>query len=342
MATAIAPIVIYVISLLVPLILTFVGIPFHIKYMQQRGIFGVDIHKKEQPKVAEMGGIIVLLSIILTSLLLIIIIKDSDIRLTVGIFCITITIAGIIGLVDDFFRLSAIIKPLLLLLASIPIIASGRYIPEPFLPFVGKTRLTIIYIVLLPFVIAVPSNSVNMLDVFNGSMATATILVLFAVFFANMIIFRNGYSELDLTYVFIFIMIGTLIAFWIFNRYPARVFAGDTGSLTVGAALGAIAVMGQLEVVMIIAMIPFIMNSFGIISSVKGLLERREMVRPTRMTSDWKIESTGDPKAPITLVGLIIKKGALHEKDVVKSINILTFISGVFAIITAVLIRIVV
>ena len=342
MATAIAPIVIYVLSLLVPLILTFAGIPFHIKFMLKRGVFGVDIHKKEQPKVAEMGGIIVLLSSIITSLLLIIIIKDSDIRLTIGIFCITITIAGIIGLIDDFMNLSAILKPLLLLLASIPIIASGRYTPEPYLPFVGQTRLTIIYMILLPFIIAVPSNSVNMLDVFNGSMATATILVLFAVLFANIIIFRTGYSELDLTYVFIFIMIGTLIAFWFFNRYPAKVFAGDTGSLTVGAALGAIAVMGQLEVVMIIAMIPFIMNSFGIISSVRGLLERREMARPTRMTKDWKLESTEDPKAPITLVGLIIKKGALHEKDVVKSINILTFISGMFAIITAVLIRIVI
>ncbi|MCG3216463.1 MAG: hypothetical protein KAS63_07065 [Candidatus Heimdallarchaeota archaeon] len=341
MAVTIAPIIIYIISLFIPLILTFIGIPFHIRLMQKRGIFGVDIHKEEQPKVAEMGGIVILLSIIITALITIILIKDSDFRLTIGIFCITIAIAGIIGLIDDFFRLSAILKPLLLLFASIPIIASRRYIPEPYLPFVGKTRLTIAYIILLPLVIAVPSNSVNMLDVFNGSMAAATIIILFAVFFANMIMFQNGLDELDLTYIFILILLGALLAFWFFNRYPAKVFAGDTGSLTVGAALGAIAVIGQLEVVIIIAMMPFIMNSFGIISSVKGLFERSEMARPTRMTKDWKLESTNDPKAPITLVGLIIKKEPLHEKDVVKSFNILTFISGLFAVITAVLIRIV-
>ncbi|NPD87270.1 MAG: hypothetical protein HGN29_01010 [Asgard group archaeon] len=342
MAISIPPIAIYVVTFFMPLILTFIGLPFHIRFMLKKGIFGIDIHKKSKPKVAEMGGIIILLSIILTSIVGILLVDNNADRLKIGIFCITVMIAGIIGIIDDIIKLSAILKPLLLLLAAIPIIASGMFSPEPILPFVGKTRLTIVYYVLLPFIIAVPSNAVNMLDVFNGSMALATILVLVAVFFANMIIFRGGIQNLDLTYVFILMMIATLIAFWFFNRYPAKVFAGDTGSLAVGASLGVIAVLGQLEVVVIIAMIPFIMNSFGIISSVRGLMERRDMARPTKMTDDWKIQSTGDSKAPITLVGLVIQKEPLHEKDVVKSFSILTFISGIFALITAVLIWLVI
>ncbi|MCG3222600.1 MAG: hypothetical protein H7641_14570 [Candidatus Heimdallarchaeota archaeon] len=342
MVISIPPIAIYIITFFIPLILTFIVLPFHIRFMLKKGIFGIDIHKESKPKVAEMGGVIILLSIILTSIVGILLVDNNVDRLKIGIFCITVLIAGIIGLIDDLIRLSALLKPLLLLLASVPIIASGMFSPEPVLPFVGKTRLTIVYYVLLPFIIAVPSNAVNMLDVFNGSMALATILVLVAVFFANMIIFRGGIENLDLTYVFILMMIATLIAFWFFNRYPAKVFAGDTGSLAIGASLGAIAVLGQLEVVVIIAMIPFIMNSFGIISSVRGLMERREMVRPTKMTHDWKIQSTGDSKAPITLVGLVIQKEPLHEKDIVKSFSILTFISGIFALITAVLIWLVI
>ncbi|MHA1952771.1 MAG: hypothetical protein ACW96U_02370, partial [Candidatus Heimdallarchaeaceae archaeon] len=326
MVISIPPIAIYIITFFMPLILTFIGLPFHIRFMLKKGIFGVDVHKESKPKVAEMGGVIILLSIILTSIVGILLVDDNVNRLKIGIFCITVLIAGIIGLIDDIFRLSALLKPLLLLIASVPIIASGMFTPEPVLPFVGKTRLTIVYYVLLPFIIAVPSNAVNMLDVFNGSMALTTILVLVTVFFANMIIFRGGIQNLDLVYVFILMMIATLIAFWFFNRYPAKVFAGDTGSLAIGASLGAIAVLGQLEVVVIIAMIPFIMNSFGIISSVRGLMERREMARPTKMTDDWKIQATGDPKAPITLVGLVIQKEPLHEKDVVKSFSILTFI----------------
>ncbi|MCG3225957.1 MAG: hypothetical protein H7645_03500 [Candidatus Heimdallarchaeota archaeon] len=342
MVISIPPIVIYIITFFMPLILTFIGLPFHIRFMLKKGIFGVDVHKESKPKVAEMGGVIILLSIILTSIVGILLVDNNVDRLKIGLFCITVLIAGIIGLIDDIIRLSALLKPLLLLIASVPIIASGMFSPEPVLPFVGKTRLTIVYYVLLPFIIAVPSNAVNMLDVFNGSMALTTILVLVAVFFANMIIFRGGIQNLDLTYVFILMMIATLIAFWFFNRYPAKVFAGDTGSLAIGASLGAIAVLGQLEVVVIIAMIPFIMNSFGIISSVRGLMERREMARPTKMTDDWKIQATGDSKAPITLVGLVIQKEPLHEKDVVKSFSILTFISGIFALITAVLIWLVI
>jgi UDP-N-acetylglucosamine--dolichyl-phosphate N-acetylglucosaminephosphotransferase len=308
--------------------------------MHKRGISGVDVHKEEKPKVAERGGIVILIAIVLSSVLMIILVNDPELRLSIGIFCITVTIAGLIGLVDDIFNLSALLKPFLLLFASIPIIASKRYKSKPILPFIGETRLTIAYLVLLPFIIAVPANSVNMLDVFNGSMATTTIIVLIAVFFSNMIVFGNGFDQLDnsgLTYVFVLIMVGTLLAFWIFNRYPAKVFGGDTGSLAIGGALGAIAVMGRLEVVVIIAMIPFIMNAFGIIGSVKGLLERREMARPTKMTKDWKIESTRDKKAPITLVGLVIQKGPLHEKDVVKTFNVLTIVSAILAIVIAVL-----
>ncbi len=344
MAT-VTPVVIYILSFFIPFIITLAGLPLHIKIMQRRGIVGVDIHKKEKPKVAERGGIVILVSIILSSVLMIILVDDNELRLSIGIFCITVTIAGVIGLIDDIVNLSAILKPFLLLFASIPIFASKRYTPEPILPFIGKTRLNIAYLILLPFVVAVPANSVNMLDVFNGTMAATTIIVLIAVVFSNLIVFGNGLdplndaglSESGLTYIFILIMIGTVFAFWIFNRYPAKVFGGDTGSLAIGGALGAIAVMGRLEVVVIIAMIPFIMNAFGIISSVKGLLERREMARPTKMTEDWKIESTRDKKAPITLVGLVIQNGPLHEKEVVKTFNILTIISGILAIVIAVL-----
>ncbi len=348
--------VVYIIAFTVPLLLSGIGFPFFIKFMLNKGIFGIDIHKKEQPKIAEMGGIVLIISLIISSVITILVVDDSDVQLMIGVFCITITIAGIIGIIDDFVTLNAILKPVLLLLASAPIIASTwfstgpLYNSHPQFPLIGETQLTIVYLILLPFVITVPANAVNMIDVFNGSMAITTIIVLIATFIANLIISytspdstsNRDFTTLDPTNIFVLMIIGVLIAFLIFNRYPARVFGGDSSSLTIGASLGAIAVLGRLEIVIIIAIIPFIMNAFGIISSVKGLLERRKMARPTKMTKDWKIESTNDPKAPITLVGLVIQKGPLHEKDIVKSFGILTIFSGILAIITAILIRVVI
>ncbi|MHA2255337.1 MAG: multidrug transporter, partial [Candidatus Heimdallarchaeaceae archaeon] len=67
MVISIPPIAIYIITFFMPLILTFIGLPFHIRFMLKKGIFGVDVHKESKPKVAEMGGVIILLSIILTS-----------------------------------------------------------------------------------------------------------------------------------------------------------------------------------------------------------------------------------------------------------------------------------
>jgi len=337
----VSAIVIYITAFFVPLLLSLVVLPFHIRFMKKKKIVGTDIHKESQPKVAEMGGIIILLTMIIGSVIAIFIVSNPSDKLTIGIFCITITIAGIIGLIDDFKPLSAIIKPILLLFASIPIIVSKRYISEPMLPFVGKMRLNIVYLALLPFVVSIPANAVNMLDVFNGSMATTSMLVLVAIAIASGLIFGFNFTELNLTYVFLLITLGALLAFWFFNRYPAKVFAGDTGSLTIGAAIGTIAVLGQLEIVVIIAMIPFIMNAFGTLSSVKGLVERRKMpARPTSMTEDWKLQANPDPKAPITLVGIVLQKGPLREDDVVKSFNILTILSCILAIVTAVLIKV--
>ncbi|MHA1198221.1 MAG: hypothetical protein ACTSQF_02525 [Candidatus Heimdallarchaeaceae archaeon] len=343
MAPIIPNIIVYVLSFLIPLILTLVGLPILRHFMLKKGKYGIDVHKEDKPKVAEMGGLMILLSVVITSVILLFLVDTPLEKLRIGAFGLTLLIAGVIGIIDDFYRLSGFLKPVLLLVASAPIIISGLimegvFVPKPQIPIVGETSLTIVYWILLPFVITVTSNAANMLDVFNGSLATTSMIILFFTVFANMII-NSDLQTFDITYVLILMMIGTLIIFWIFNKYPAKVFAGDTGSLTVGAALGAIAVLGRLEVVVIIAMIPFIMNAFGIISSVKGLFERSEMARPTRMTKDWKIESTGDSKAPITLVGLVIQKGPLHEKDVVKAFNILTIVSGIFALVTALLIR---
>ncbi len=59
-------------------------------------------------------------------------------------------------------------------------------------------------------------------------------------------------------------------------------------------------------------------------------MERREMARPTKMTSDWKIQSTENPKAPITLVGLVIQKGPLHMRKILLRVLVYSLLSAGF------------
>jgi UDP-N-acetylglucosamine--dolichyl-phosphate N-acetylglucosaminephosphotransferase len=96
-----------------------------------------------------------------------------------------------------------------------------------------------------------------------------------------------------------------------------------------------IAIVGHVEVIAAIAILPAIINSFLFLSSVKKIVEHRETKNPVSHTDDFKLK-TGDYKnVPITLVRLIIAKRPLSEKQIVTEIFRLGIFSGVLAIITA-------
>jgi len=214
-------------------------------------------------------------------------------------------------------------------LASLPIIIFGTYVPRPVFPIIGKTRLTIVYPLLIIAGLAVSTNAVNMLDVFNGSMAGTCSILLLTLLISSIILGSNIGILLSA------ITLGSLIAFFYYNKYPAKIFSGDVGSLTVGAAIATIAVMGRLEIVTVVAMMPHIMN----VASIGGLLERRQIkARPTKVLADGRLAASKDPKAPITLARLILAGGPLYENEVVKVFILLSIYSGVLAILTALLI----
>ena len=83
------------------------------------------------------------------------------------------------------------------------------------------------------------------------------------------------------------------------------------------------------------AILPAIINSFLFLSSVKKIIEHREIKNPTSNTEDWKLQTTADKLAPITLVRLILAKKPLSEKQICIEIFKLAIFSGILAIITA-------
>jgi len=125
------------------------------------------------------------------------------------------------------------------------------------------------------------------------------------------------------------------LAFYFFNRYPAKVFGGDTGSLAVGAALGALSILGKIETVLIVALIPHIMNAFYGLSSVGRLYERRELSsRPIRVLDDGRLEASPEKDAPVTLARIILAPGSMTEGEVVRAMMILTLVSCIMAVVT--------
>ena len=112
-------------------------------------------------------------------------------------------------------------------------------------------------------------------------------------------------------------------------------FRSDSGAITLGAAYGAIAIIGHVEVIAAIALLPAIINSFLFLSSVKRIVEHRQVKGPTVHTDDHKITATKEVDAPITLVRLIVAAKPLTEKQIGNTIFKLAIFSGILAIITA-------
>jgi len=100
---------------------------------------------------------------------------------------------------------------------------------------------------------------------------------------------------------------------------------------------GVIAIVGGVEIIAAIALLPAVINSFLFLSSVKRVVEHRQIKNPTMLTPDFKLMTTDDKTAPVTLVRLILAGGPLTEKQVAHSIFKLAIFSGGLAIISAIM-----
>ena len=304
---------------------SYLTIPPLSSWLKRRGVVGTDIHKLDKPKIPEMCGLAVIAGVTVGGLLSSALFGEHSRE--IAAFLGTVLIAGTIGVVDDLRPLSPNLKPILTAVAAAPILLLATYNPHPVFPLIGTMRLTIVYPFLILFAIAVPANAVNMLDVFNGSMSGTLAIVTLAL---GLVLALSGNATATSLALALF---GSLLAFYLFNRYPARVFGGDAGSLAVGAAVGALSVIGSIEAVTIAALAPYIMNAFYGLASIGRLYERREIrSRPVRLRSDGMLEATKDRNAPVTLTRLILAEGPMSEQQIVRTMLLLTALSSTLAV----------
>ena len=119
-----------------------------------------------------------------------------------------------------------------------------------------------LYPVFVVLYLAFFSNAVNFADGIDGLNGGLT-----AIFSFLCIIIACNQEQLDLAF-FTAAMLGGILAFLVFNRHPARLFMGDTGSLGLGAALAGLALLLKQEVALFIAGIIFVIEIFSVIIQV--------------------------------------------------------------------------
>lgn len=312
--------------------------PLLIRRHYALGIVGKDVHKPEGPLIPEMGGLAIVASVSLSSILAALIAPALSTYLLA--FVTSFNLAAMIGIYDDLRGLKAKVKTFLTILCIVPIVMIATLSPQalqlgrPELPLIGSLRITILYWILLPFAIGIPANAVNMMDTYNGVMPSTCLLAALALLISGLVLGRWEAACLSTP------LIGALAAYYPYNKYPSRIFSGDTGSLAAGAGIGTIAILSRLEIVGIVALMPHIMNAFHSLTSIRGLLEKSEIVeRPVRVVGDV-IETNPNPKAPLTLASLILTEGPLSEKDLVKHYVALSALSSLLAVVTALLMKV--
>ncbi|HAP92997.1 MAG TPA: phospho-N-acetylmuramoyl-pentapeptide-transferase [Desulfotomaculum sp.] len=209
-----------------------------------------------------------------------------------GMLVLGVTLAfGLIGFLDDFIKvyfkrplglrareklLGQVLFSALFVVLAVSVLGrgtdvvapySGIFIPGGFSWEAGALGFPLF----AGLVIVGTANSVNLTDGLDGLAAGVTALVAAAYVFIASGLDKTG------TAVLMAAVVGGCLGFLFYNRHPARVFMGDTGSLALGAALGATAVVTRSELFLLIMGGIFVLETMSVVLQVASfqLLGRR-------------------------------------------------------------------
>ncbi len=219
-----------------------------------------------------MGGIMMVIAVTLVCVILMLV---NGVASEMSIMLLTFVLCAAIGFFDDFIKvvkkrnlgLTAKQKLLFQIVIAIIIAVYQSKISEHgtsiYIPIWGNYfDLGLLYIPFVAFVLVAMVNAVNLTDGLDGLASGCTTIT--AIFFTVMAMTCGSLSS----GIFMASVSGACLGFLIFNHHPAKVFMGDTGSLALGGALAAAAIMMHIELILVIAGGVFVMEVLSVIIQV--------------------------------------------------------------------------
>ncbi len=298
--------------------------PVAIKSLVAKGQVVQDYHKPGKPPVPRPAGPVLMAGIAAAELVLYALTMNPAVLTVLA----STAIAFAVGYVDDKRVMPGWFKPAALLLAAVPLVAlhvQGDHLNLVF----GSAFIPLLYIPLVFVIMPVAGNTVNSIDVLNG-VASGFVMIAMVPLLAAIAIF----GSMDIFLAGLPLLLASA-AFYKYHKYPSRIFPGDSGTLLLGTMYGALAVAGRAEIIGVIALLPAVVNSFLFLSSVKRIVEHRQVkARPVTLLDDYRLAASKDAGAPATLVRLIVADGPLSEKEVGHRIFRLAIISALMAFAT--------
>jgi len=261
-----------VIPIFIAIVLSFVIVilfmPGAIRMLKEKGNVGIDVHKPDKPEIAKGGGFIFLFAIV-TSLLVVIgamtFLSEGTINPGLLAALVSILMAGMIGLLDDNLDFKNRTKISLPIIASIPMVAMQVGTTTMSIPLIGTLDLGVLYpLIVIPLMMTFIIDSTNMYGGQNGLEAglasiNASVIILFVILTSlfSGVAMTPGQQDSAIVAGALF---GAMIAFLVFNRYPAKILPGDVGRLPIGAAIAAALILGNMDRLAVVLYIPFMIN----------------------------------------------------------------------------------
>ena len=308
--------------LLVAFFLTVLMLPRLIKYLHVLK-FGQAIreegpqshmHKKGTPT---MGGISFIVSIVIS--LVVAMFLDSENIQYYFLFIYTTISFSIIGYIDDMLivvkkkndGLAPRKKLMLQILFSVIfyILVTFIYKDINFIHIPGleyNLNISYLYLIFLVFWQTGFSNAVNLTDGLDGLATSVTIITTST--FALL-----AYKEKNLpVLVFCLTIVGALLGFLIFNRNPAKIFMGDTGSLALGGILAAISVILHKEIAFLFIGLVYILETLSVIIQVAYFKKTgKRIFKMSPLHHHFELSGYGEVKTVYIFVAIAVVSSAI-------------------------------
>lgn len=257
-------------SVIASTILTSIELPI-LKHRQFRQFIreeGPQSHLSKQGT-PTMGGIAIFAALVLMTLIGGFISPDTYVMIGVTL------LFGLIGFFDDYIKVAKkhnlglrawqklVLQILFAAALAVYMAKFSGYGTEVWIPFIDKyIDFGWTYIPFVIFVVVAMANAVNLTDGLDGLSSGVTALVAF--FFAIVGMEYGHYSA----GVFCVALSGACLGFLSFNRYPAKLFMGDTGSMALGGALASAAIIMKMEFLLPIAGLIYVLEALSVMIQV--------------------------------------------------------------------------
>jgi len=235
-----------------------------------------------------MGGLLILIGIIFSTLLW------ADLKnFYIWVLLMVATSFGLLGAIDDYLKIKRrnskgislgvkILCQIILSLIAVKLLVElgdSNHLKNLYFPFFKNLtlHLGLFFIPFAIFIIVGSSNAVNLTDGLDGLATVPTMLVALSFTLICYVVGNTVFSEyLQIPYIanvgeasiFCGSIVGSCLGFLWYNAPPAKIFMGDTGSLSLGGSLGAVSVISKHEIVLAIIGGLFVLETASVIIQV--------------------------------------------------------------------------